>query len=94
MFFRFILAEAGFPQDPTIIFEDNNAALAFARGQGDYDRTKHITRHFRYCFDRSADGNIDVVRIDTRDQRADQFTKTLSPADHARATAINLNLPL
>lgn len=93
MYFRFILEEAGFPQDPTIIFEDNNAALAFARGQGDYDRTKHITRHFRYCFDRSADGNIDVVRIDTRDQRADQFTKTLSPSDHARATAINLNLP-
>ena len=92
MWFRYLLEEAGYPQDPTPIFEDNNAAISFAKRKGDYDRTKHISRHFHYCQDRYADGSIDVIRIDTKEQRADQFTKILSPSDHASATAINMGL--
>lgn len=92
MWFRYLLEEAGYPQDPTPIFEDNNAAISFAKGKGDYDRTKHISRHYHYCQDRYADGSIDVIRIDTKEQRADQFTKILAPVDHASATAINMGL--
>jgi len=92
MFFRYLLEELGIPQSPTIIYEDNNAAISFAKGQGDYDRTKHISRHFRFCADQVRANTIVVERIDTDKQRADQQTKILDPYLHKQHTAVNLNL--
>lgn len=92
MFFRYILEEAGFPQEPTVVFEDNNACISFTRGQGNYDRTKHITRHYHYAKDREKDGSIVVTYVSTKKQRADQCTKILSPTEHREASLINLNI--
>ena len=87
-----ILEEIGIPQERNVIYEDNNAAISFAKGESDFDRTKHISRHYRYSAQQYELGNIDVVRIDTKKQRADQATKILSPSDHMEHSAINLNL--
>lgn len=92
LYFRYILNELGIHQDPTVIYEDNNAAISFAKGESDFDRTKHIARHYRFIAQQYEFGELDVVRIDTADQRADQGTKILHPPDHLRFTAINLNL--
>ena len=94
IFFRMILNELGFQQERNVIFEDNNAANSFAKGQSDFDRTKHISRHYRYAAQQYDEGNIDVVRIDTANQRADQGTKILSIAAHRTQTAANLNLSM
>jgi len=92
IFFRMILEEIGIPQDRNVIFEDNNAAISFAKGESDFDRTKHISRHYRYSAQQYELGNIDVVRIDTKKQRADQATKILPPNEHMEHSAVNLNL--
>lgn len=92
IFFRMILNELGFPQLRNVIFEDNNAAISFAKGESDFERTKHIARHYRYAAQQYDLGNIDVVRIDTTQQRADQGTKILPPYAHKAHTAVNLNL--
>ena len=92
IFFRMILEEIGIPQERNVIYEDNNAAISFVKGESDFDRTKHISRHYRYSAQQYELGNIDVVRIDTKNQRADQVTKILTPSDHKSHSAINLNL--
>jgi len=92
VYFRNISAELGFPQEPVEIFEDNNAAKAFAKGEGDFDRTKHILSHYRYCVEQQSLGFIKVEPINTKLQRADQGTKILPHAEHALHTARNLNL--
>ena len=94
IFFRMILQELGFPQERNIIFEDNNAAISFAKGESDFDRTKHIPRHYRYAAQQYDEGNIDIVRIDTASQRADQGTKILPPTAHQAQTASKLNLSM
>jgi len=68
------------------------AARKKAIRQGDYDRTKHISRHFRFCADQVRANTIVVERIDTDKQRADQQTKILDPNLHKQHTAVNLNL--
>ena len=94
IFFRMILNELGFQQERNVIFEDNNAAISFAKGESDFDRTKHITRHYRYSAQQYDEGNIDVVRINTSAQRADQGTKILPPSAHQAQTAANLSLAM
>lgn len=92
VYFRNISAELGIPQEPVEIFEDNNAARAFAKGEGEFDRTKHILSHYRYCVEQQSLGFIKVEPINTKLQRADQGTKILPHAEHALHTARNLNL--
>ena len=73
-------------------FEDNNAAIAFANGESEFDRSKHILQQHRYCVEQQTLGTIKVEKIDTKLQRADQGTKILESAEHSVHTARNLNL--
>ena len=92
MHFRLLLEEMGFKQEsPTIIYEDNNAAISFANGQGDFDRTKHIEIKHRLCVEKVEDGNITVNYVDTKDQIADIFTKNLPPPEFKKIRGYLLN---
>jgi hypothetical protein len=92
LFFRALLAEVGLPQGPTPVYEDNNAATTFALGDSDYDRTKHIYRHYRICAQKHQTLVIVVTPVGTADQRADPLTKIMGPSDQAHWTELNLNL--
>ena len=92
MHFRMLLEEMGFKQSaPTTIFEDNNAAISFAKGQGDFDRTKHIEIKHRLCVEKVEDGHIIVSYVDTTDQIADIFTKNLPPPEFKKIRGYLLN---
>ena len=92
MHFRLLLEEMGFKQEnPTIIYEDNNAAISFANGQGDFDRTKHIEIKHRLCVEKVEDGHITVTYVDTTDQIADIFTKNLPPPEFKKIRHLLLN---
>ena len=68
VYLRNTAAELGFPQDPVILYEDNEAAESFAIAESDFDKTKHI--HTHYTASGSAEmqynGLIVVKQIDTK----------------------------
>ena len=64
---------------PTSIFEDNTACIAQVRGgyiKG--DRTNHISPKFFYTHELQQIRQIEVKQIQSADNLADLFTKTLS----------------
>jgi hypothetical protein len=63
---------------PTVIFEDNQGALAMAKNPLYYAKTKHI--HIKYHFTREKvrHGDIVVVYKPTVDMLADAMTKGLA----------------
>ena len=63
---------------PTIIYEDNAACVAQVRGgyiKG--DRTKHISQKFFYTHELQESRQIDVKQIQSINNLADLFTKSL-----------------
>jgi hypothetical protein len=90
---RNLMEEIGYNcSKPTLVYEDNEAAKSFAKGESDFDKTKHILQMHRFCTEMQDNGLIIVQPIDTKLQRADQGTKILLPTEHAAHTAVNLNL--
>ena len=59
------------------VFEDNDACLKFARMPRLTPRTKHIGIPYHWFRDQVENLQIQLERIDTRNQLADQFTKGL-----------------
>ena len=64
----------------TTFFEDNATALSLANNQKISSRTKHwcIKSHFFWEHVNDKEKNISVVKIDTKEQRADYLTKGLT----------------
>lgn len=60
------------------IFEDNNAALGLANSPRITPRSKHIAVKYHFFRSHVEDGNLQVVKIDTREQKADILTKGLT----------------
>jgi len=89
--FQMLLAEMGYDQIPTEIFEDNQAAISFANGQADFDRTKHIGKYFRFCAEQARLKNITVRKIGTADQKADILTKLLNTVIFKKLRNLLLN---
>ena len=61
----------------SIVHEDNEACLKFARMPKMTPRTKHIAIPYHFFRSKVADLQIKVVPINTENQLADQFTKGL-----------------
>ena len=59
------------------VFEDNNGALELANKPKFRPRTKHIGIKYHHFRDSVKNGNIEVLPIDTKEQIADIFTKSL-----------------
>ena len=65
---------------PTVIHEDNSAALSLAVNQKVTSRTKHwcVKFHFFWSYVNNKDNNTSCVKVDTKEQRADYLTKGLT----------------
>jgi hypothetical protein len=75
---RQFLEELGFKQDkPTIIYEDNQSAIAMVNNGNDHGRTKHIDIRYHYIRDLVKDGQVIVKYLRTEDMVADTLTKAL-----------------
>ena len=66
------------PKVKCSVFEDNNGAIELAKAPKIRPRTKHIGIKYHHFRKHVADGNIDILPIDTLEQIADTFTKPLS----------------
>jgi hypothetical protein len=59
------------------VFEDNNGALALATNQRITARTKYFHVKWHHFWNAVTTGDIKVVKVSTKDQLADYFTKGL-----------------
>ena len=85
---RSILSDLGHPQvDPTIIYEDNQSTMYFAKGQTSHQRTKHIDIQWHYLRQEINEGAIEMEYIPSSEQIADMFTKPLSAYDLRRLSS-------
>jgi hypothetical protein len=61
----------------TIIYADNQGAIALARDPKFHARTKHIALRHHFIREKIADGDIELEYVQTSRQMADGFTKAL-----------------
>jgi hypothetical protein len=81
---RLLLAELGFPQkDPTIVHEDNSAAVAIVQGEH-AKRAKHFQIKVHFLREQKERGEFEYQKVGTKDQLADVFTKALPWVDFER----------
>jgi transposase InsO family protein len=65
---------------PSLIYSDNQAALAMCRHSGSlHQRTKHIDVRHHFIAEAVKSGEVELGWVSTRDQLADIFTKALGP---------------
>ena len=62
---------------PTKIYEDNSGAINIANNGNFTKNSKHIEIHYHFVHENVRDGLINVCKIDSNENVADIFTKTL-----------------
>ena len=73
-------ASAAEPNEPSIIYSDNQAALSMCMHSGAmHQRTKHIDVRHHFIQEAVRAGEVQLEWISTREQLADIFTKPLGP---------------
>ena len=63
---------------PTVLFEDNQAAICFAQNESSPPRLKHIDLREHFVRDYVQSGDIRLAKIASADNCADLFTKPLT----------------
>jgi hypothetical protein len=66
------------------LFCDSTSAISIAKNPVLHSKTKHIEVCFHFLRDHYEKGDIDLHHIDTQNQLADIFTKSLDQAQFAR----------
>ena len=61
---------------PTKVFEDNKACIAFSKNNTCHSRTKHIDLMAYDCREKVRRGVIELLHVNTDSQLADMMTKT------------------
>jgi len=61
----------------TVIYADNQGAIALAKNQVFHGRTKHIEMHYHFVREKISDGTVELRYISTSEQVADGLTKAL-----------------
>jgi len=75
---RALLKDLGFPQDqPTTVFEDNQACIKMIENETETQRTKHIDIKYHFLKHEQKNGVVKFVYMPTEDNLADLFTKPL-----------------
>ena len=74
---RQFLNELGLPQQPTPVYEDNNACIRISKGEGLHQRTKHLDVKFHFVRTCVTVSDVSIQHVSTQDQLADIFTKPL-----------------
>ena len=77
---QILLAEIGFKQDTTTIFEDNQPCIKIAENPITSPRTKHIDIRYFYVRDKVLDKTVKLVGVSTVNMVADCLTKELDRA--------------
>ena len=89
---RRYLEELSFTQtSPTVIFEDNEAAIKLATSPGIGTKSKHILLKYHYTKKAVEDKEIIIKYIDTTLQRADCLTKEQTKPSFVNSVPILLN---
>jgi hypothetical protein len=84
---RNLLGEMGVTQaKATVIFEDNQAALALARDPQFHARSKHFDVQNHFIREKIENSTIEPIYCSTDDQLADIFTKPLARPKHEKFT--------
>ena len=65
------------PERPLTIYEDNTACIHMGHGLLGSKAAKHFAVRLRFLNELVHDGAIEFRKVDTTDQAADDFTKTL-----------------
>ena len=84
------LVDQGEP-NATIIYRDNQGALALAKNPTQHGRTKHIDIQHHFVREKQAAGKVDLRYVPTAEQLADGLTKAL-PGEAFRRFRIGLGL--
>jgi hypothetical protein len=85
MHLRLFLNELGLLQHgPTVVYEDNNAAIAMAKNEEQSKRSKHYQLKVRFLQDQFQRGIFSYSKVDTKEQLADAFTKALPWTEFVR----------
>ena len=66
-----------YKQEKFPTYSDNNGALLLAKNPIFHERTKHISVKYHYIRDLIEKGIIDLIYINTLEQKADGLTKAL-----------------
>ena len=78
MHLRLLLREIGLPQEfPTVVHEDNNAAISFTQNTGNSKKTKHYQIKVHFLCEQVEFGVFEMKKVSTSEQVADTFTKAL-----------------
>jgi len=82
-----ILKGLGFQQSrPVQIHEDNQSAIAYSKNPTQHKYTKHIATRYHFVREQVDLKTVELIKVDTRDNVADLFTKPLEFEDHWRHT--------
>ncbi len=75
---RRVLADLGLEQkEPTMIWEDNQAAIALTDNPGQHPKVKHIATRYHYTREAVGDKEVKIKFCPSADMIADIFTKSL-----------------
>ena len=75
---------SGFKPDAIQLFIDNNSAMKLMKNPEFHGRTKHIAMRHHFIREKVLGGDIAPARVDSRDNLADLFTKSLPRAAFER----------
>ncbi|KAG2975600.1 hypothetical protein PC128_g25950 [Phytophthora cactorum] len=76
---RLLVKGIGSEQDGgTVIYEDNQGAMALTKNVGYQDRTKHIDIRIHFILEKVTSGEVELEYLDTKNQFADYLTKSSS----------------
>lgn len=82
---RFFLEELGQEQrDPSVVYEDNVAAIAMAHGKEQSKRAKHYQMKVHFLNEKYLNGVFVYKKVAKKEQCADVFTKALPRDDFCR----------
>jgi len=83
LWLRQLELELGYPPEgPTLIFEDNQSAIAMAKNPQFHGRAKHIDIRHHFVREQVANGAIKLDYCSTADMTADIMTKGLAREQH------------
>jgi hypothetical protein len=75
---RTMMKDLGFEQKgKTIIYEDNQSAIAISKNPVKHERTKHVDIAFHFVRQRTGTGEVQLVYLPTKKMIADMLTKPL-----------------
>ncbi|TPX73217.1 hypothetical protein CcCBS67573_g05520 [Chytriomyces confervae] len=87
MWLKELLTDLGVSGIKTVVYEDNQAAIASSKHAIVNDRTRHILGKTTFMRETIKEHNIELVFIPTKDQKADGLTEAKGPSEFERFRA-------